>query len=374
MKTIMRTVLLAIIVIFITSCISKKVLIKPRTIVLPLGDTISLIEGSLIYGLPMTIFNVTVETVRTIEKPGPYAKFASEMLGIKDAIKQDNEDWSIKSIRVKSSEELDPSEFYVIESNTLVQTNALSLKKAGLIMDINPSLFESADEIISKENSETVESPLMDLGADEYYVTQSDTAYRLVRLDTSFIKIPYLVVKKKQLSIDELAEKAAKTLLELREGRHLIMTGEANVFPQNDAAIVEMNRLDREYTALFAGKTWTERRLFSYTLIPQKEMATKPMTLFRFSEQTGPAEIDAKTGTPVTVILTPARKTKDVTIVNRPTTGEEPLQKFDKLYYRIPDVVTVSIKMGNESFFNSRKLIYQFGQIVLLPANYIIGK
>jgi hypothetical protein len=374
MKTILRAVLLLAVVLFMISCALLKSRVEPRTIVLPFGDTISLTDGSLIYGLPMTVFDVIVEMERTIEKPGPYAKFAGEMLGLKDVITQENEDWSINSIRVKASEELDPSEFYIIESNTLVQTNALSLKRAGLIMDINPAFYERDNELIAKDNTETNQPRFIDLGADEYYVAQSDTAYRRVKLDTSFIRIPYLVEKKKQLGIDQLAEKAAKTLLELREGKHLILTGEANVFPQNNSAIEEMNRLEREYTALFAGKIWTERKTTSYNLIPQKEMAGKPVTLFRFSELTGPSDAASKAGAPVTVELIPAKKTKDLTFVTRPNTGEEPVQKFDKLYYRIPDVVTIGVKMGNESFYNSRRLIYQFGEVIQLPANFIIGK
>ena len=374
MKTILRAVLLLAVVLFMISCALLKGRVEPRTIVLPLGDTISLTDGSLIYGLPMTVFDIIVEMERTIEKPGPYAKFAGEMLGLKDVITQENAAWSIKSIRVKASEELDPSEFYIVESNTLVQTNALSLKRAGLIMDINPAFYERDNELIAKDNTETNQPRFIDLGADEYYVAQSDTAYRRVKLDTSFIRIPYLVEKKKQLGIDQLAEKAAKTLLELREGKHLILTGEANVFPQNNSAIEEMNRLEREYTALFAGKIWTERKTTSYNLIPQKEMAGKPVTLFRFSELTGPSDAASKAGAPVTVELIPAKKTKDLTFVTRPNTGEEPVQKFDKLYYRIPDVVTIGVKMGNESFYNSRRLIYQFGEVIQLPANFIIGK
>jgi hypothetical protein len=374
MKTILRAVLLLAVVLFMISCVLLKGRVEPRTIVLPFGDTISLTDGSLIYGLPMTVFDIIVEMERTIEKPGPYAKFAGEMLGLKDVITQENEAWSIKSIRVKASEELDPSEFYIIESNTLVQTNALSLKRAGLIMDINPAFYERDNELIAKDNTETNQPRFIDLGADEYYVAQSDTAYRRVKLDTSFIRIPYLVEKKKQLGIDQLAEKAAKTLLELREGKHLILTGEANVFPQNNSAIEEMNRLEREYTALFAGKIWTERKTTSYNLIPQKEMAGKPVALFRFSELTGPSDAASKAGAPITVELIPAKKTKDLTFVTRPNTGEEPVQKFDKLYYRIPDVVTIGVKMGNESFYNSRRLIYQFGEVIQLPANFIIGK
>jgi hypothetical protein len=322
----------------------------------------------------MTVFNVIVEMELTIEKPGPYAKFAGEMLGMKDVITQESEEWSIKSISIKTSEELDPSQFYIIESNMLVQTNALSLKKAGLILDINPESNGEYEVPVTAEKAETNQSRFMDLGADEYYINQNDTVYRVVKLDTSFIKIPYLVEKKKQLGIDQLAEKAAKTLLELREGKHLILTGEANVFPQSNAAIEEMNRMEREYTALFAGKVLTERKIVFYTIIPQKDMSGKPVTLFRFSDLNGPTDASVTTGVPVTVELVPENKTKGVTFVNKPVTRGIPVNKFDKLYYRIPDVVTVRINMGNERFYNSRKLIYQFGEVVQLPANFIIGK
>jgi hypothetical protein len=40
----------------------------------------------------------------------------------------------------------------------------------------------------------------------------------------------------------------------------------------------------------------------------------------------------------------------------------------------VPDVVNMKISLGDDVLFNSRRLIYQFGQVVQLPANYIIGK
>jgi hypothetical protein len=214
----------------------------------------------------------------------------------------------------------------------------------------------------------------MDMGADEYYVNQSDTAFRLVKLDTAFIKIPYLVERKKQLTIDQLAEKAAKTLLELRDGKHLILTGEANVFPQDKSAIDEMNRLENEYLALFAGKTWTEVKTFLYTIVPQKDMSGKPVNLLRFSRQAGPSDAAGKTGTAVAVLMMPVQKEKDLTFIARPATENSAVQKFDKLFYRMPEVVTLSIKMGEENLYTSRKLIYQFGKVIQLPANFIIGK
>jgi hypothetical protein len=360
--------------LFLVSCFSKKALVESKTVILPLGDTIHLTEGSLVYGLPLTVFKINVEMEKTSEKPGPYSKFAEEMLGIKNAITQESEYWSIKGITVKQYEELDPSEFYIIETNTLIQSNALALKKSGLILDINPVLYEKTDGANFTNETYERQFKFLDLGADEYFVNQTDTAFRLVNVDTAFIKIPYLVERKKQFTGDQLAEKAAKTLLELRDGKHLILTGEANVFPQNGAAIDEMNRLEKEYTALFAGKIWTEHKSFSYTLIPQKEMKGKPVTLFRFSELTGAANASAKNGIPVLVDLIPAQKTKDLTIILKQSPNISEAPKFDRLYYRIPDVVTINIRIGEDTIYNSRKLIYQFGEVVQLPANFIIGK
>ena len=360
----------------LSSCILKKDLVQPVTKVYAMSDTSGVTDGSLVYALPMTVFNITVEFRHTIEKPGPYSKYAPEMLGLKDVINRERETWAIKKITVYGSEEIDPSEFYIIEAATIVQTNALSLKRAGLIMDINPAVNDNTS--ISSTDAGVNESNLRfdDLGADEYFVTQSDTAYRVVKLDTAFIKIPYLVEKKKLLSIDQLADKAAKTLLELRDGKQSILNGEANVFPQSNAGIDEINRLENEYMALFTGKTLVETKTLNFTVIPQKEQSGKPVSIFKFSEEAGPSLQSSGPGTPVVIILEPAGKTKDITIIARPApAGKESEQKsWDKLYYRVPDVVTVKIKRGSESLIESRKLVYQFGQVVQLPANFIIGK
>jgi len=373
MKTITRHSIFIIIVFLISSCFPMKKITEPKSIILPLSDTVTLREGSIIYGLPRTVFTVFVEMERTIEKPGPYARFAGDMLGLNNVIQNESEFWSIQGITVKTHEELDPSEFYVIESNTLFQSNVIALKKEGLILDLNPGIFYPADNRIGSKEPEINQYRSFDLGSDEYFQLQSDTAYKRVSVDSTFIRIPYIVEKKKKLTVDQMAERAARRLMEMREGKHLILTGEANVFPQSEAPINEMNRLEKEYTELFTGKTWEMTRTFSYQIIPEKEMAGKPVILFQFSELTGPVAGTIKGGIPVTVVLIPEQKTKDLTIVNKQQ-AEPSTTKFDKLFFRVPDIVNMKISVGSEILFNSRRLIYQFGEVIQLPANYIIGK
>jgi hypothetical protein len=212
-----------------------------------------------------------------------------------------------------------------------------------------------------------------DLGSDEYFREKKDTLYRMVSVDTAFVRIPYLVEKKQKLSIDQLAEKAAIRLMELRDGKHLILTGETNLFPQDEAAIKEMNRLEKEYTELFTGKIVKEKRKFNYQVIPRKDDTGKPLTLCMFSESAGPAESIDKSGSPVIIEFIPEMKTRNLNIISGKS-GSSSGQKFDKLFFRVPDVVNVRVMIGNEVLGKSRYLIYQFGEIVIMPANYIIGK
>ena len=373
MKTTISLSILLISLLFAWSCASSNRPGNSNAVILPLSDSTALRQGSIVYGLPMTVFTVVVDMERTIEKPGPYAQYANDLLGLADVIKNESESWSIEGITVRTHDELDPSEFYVISSSSLFQTNVLSLRKEGLILDLNPAIYYSSEKQSNLKESGNTLSRSFDLGSDEYFQLQRDTAYKRLNVDSSFVRIPYIVEKKKILSVDQLAEKAAKRLMELRDGKHMILTGEATVFPQSDAAINEINRLEKAYTELFTGKTVKENFTFSYQLIPQKSMVGKPVTLFQFSDQTGPVTGAMKGGKPVTVELTPEKETKDLTIINRIQTKSE-AQKYDKLYYRVPDVVAVKISLASEKLYDSRKLIYQFGEVVQLPANYIIGK
>jgi hypothetical protein len=373
MKTTLRLSTYMVLALFALSCSSGKKMSEQQTIVLPLSDPTALREGSMVYGLPRTVFTFTVEFERTIEKPGPYARYASDLLGLDNVITVENESWAIEGISVASHEELDPSEFYVIESNSLFQTNVLSLKKEGLILDLNPESLYSSGNVRLTNEQDINQFSNKDLGSDEYYMIQSDTAYKRLSIDSSFVRVPYVVEKKKRLTVDQLAERAAKRLMEMREGKHLILTGEANVFPQSDAAIIEMNRLEKEYMELFTGKTIIQKVAYTYNIIPNKDNDNKQIVLFQFSDLTGPVNGSGKGGTPVTLEIIPEQKTKDLAIIKKQH-GEPAEQVYDKLYYRVPDMVNLKVSQGPEVYLNTRKLVFQFGEVIQLPANYIIGK
>lgn len=374
MNKIVNTVLTVAMTAFIASCMPTKNMADSEGVITPLADSAAIRPGSIVYALPRTVFDVVVEMERTLELPGPYAQYAEDLLGLSNVIKVQRELWTIRSITFKSREEIDPSQYYVIGSSTRFRTNVLTLRKEGLILDLNPANFGPEEKQSFRQTGQNGISELIasDLGADEYFQVQRDTAYRRLNIDSSFVRVPYIVEKKKKLATDQLADKAAKRLMELRDGKHAILTGEANVFPQSDAAIKEMNRLEKQYTELFSGKILSETVTTSYKIIPVKSMAGKQVTLFNFSQDTGPADAKAATGVPVIIEFVPEKTTGGLNIL---TSGDSKSdKKFSKLYYRVPDVAAVRISKNGEKLFDSRKLIYQFGQLIQLPENYNVGR
>jgi len=347
---------------------------SPDIVILPLGGEAKAIDGSIVYALPLTVLEFDIIARKTIEVPGPYAGFADEMLGLNDVITKENERWSLADVTMNCVEELDPLQFYIIQGTTLMQTNLLALKKNGLVLDINPEVYSETGFSGNQGGQNGTGLLFPDMGAQEYVSTKTDTAYRVVKADTVFIRVPYLIEKKKEMTLEAQASDAADRLLELREGKHMILTGETNIFPQDGAAIDEINRLDREYTALFAGKSMTETKHFRVWFTPVLSMATEKRTIFRFSETGGVLPAADSKGTPVLIEMTPSYKTKNLNLITRPDSSEREAKAPDKLYYRVPDVVDIRISSGNETLYSGRKLIYQFGNTVTLPSNFIIGK
>ena len=360
--------------LFVAACSSLNKTSKSDIQVLPLGGEVRVTDGSIVYALPMTVFEIDVTAERTIEIPGPYANYASELLGLDNIIKAESETWDIVAIDLKTTEELDPSQFYVIEGTSLMQTNALALKSSGLVLDLSPSVYSTRSFSNGHAGSGYKELMFPDLGADEYVSMKTDTAFKLVKADTSFIRVPYLVEKKRKPSVAEVAASAAKKLLELREGKHLLLIGETNVFPQGSAAIEEINRLDREYTALFAGKSWTEAVHYKIWFTPQLSQAGEPQVLFNFSDVEGFKTAGNNRGIPVMIDMTPTGKTRDLNLVVRPVVSKKEIGMNDKLYYRVPDVADIRITKNDEGLCTARKIVYQFGNTVTLPSNFIIGK
>ena len=346
----------------------KEVPVKVKTQVLPLGDSARLYDGSLVYALPQTVLDFKVIAEKTVRKAGPYHQYASELLGLRDVIENDQVVWKLKSVEINSVNELDPDEFYLMKSDGLIETNALKMTNAGLIMDVNPAVYNKRNFDNRNYSGDEDQLVYRDMGSDVYYDVEQDTAYKVVNVDTAFVRIPYVLEKRRQLSLAEQAENTARILLELREGRHLILTGEATVFPQDRAAVDEIKRLEDQYISLFAGKSYSRDIEFDFSFVPEENMKNKPVVVFRFSPEKGVLDRNDLSGRPVVAEMMSERKMKGINISGDSISSGN----YDRIIYRIPEIVDIRITDGKRNLGGKRQLIYQFGEKAALPANYII--
>jgi len=67
------------------SCAMNRNIGNSKYTVTPLEGPSAIAEGALVYGLPLTVVDVEIEAERIIEKPGPYSRFAGDLLGLHDA-------------------------------------------------------------------------------------------------------------------------------------------------------------------------------------------------------------------------------------------------------------------------------------------------
>ena len=86
MRTLSKLFILSVVMVGTLSCLSQKKLAEPATVISKLSDASGVKEGSLVYSLPMTVFTIKVEMERTIEVPGPYSRFAGDLLGLNKVI------------------------------------------------------------------------------------------------------------------------------------------------------------------------------------------------------------------------------------------------------------------------------------------------
>ncbi len=98
-------------------------------------------------------------------------------------------------------------------------------------------------------------------------------------------------------------------------------------------------------------------------------MDGRPSILFRFSPETGVLEPSDISGRPVVVEMISANKVDNINIIESDLSSGE---RYDKIYYRVPEVVDIRVTDGRTTLGNSRQLVYQFGKVITLPANYIL--
>ncbi len=336
-------------------------------------------EFAMYYSLPRTVLDVEVVVDKKITNPGPFAAYAERMLGLTGVPTRQSVVYSISEIRVTTHAEKDPGQMYRIETTGKPVGARVSLTADGLIrginLPVNPEVAVS-QEAVQKLSERQFDYPKYpDLTLRKNTEPLPDTVYRLVRTDTSFIRIPLIRKTENQKTLLLQAQEAADNLMALREGRFKLLNGDY-AYKENDGSKIpegtslevivrELAVMEDGYVSLFAGRTQTERETVRFSFVPAGQGLVETTTLCTFSAANGIEEPETAGADAVTLQLTRG----DINPMDKLEWGDDSKSpRVPGLAFRMPEKTRVEVKRAGELLFNRDFLVAQGGRIDFVPA------
>ncbi len=296
------------------------------------------VEG---YMLPRTVVEVEVVQEREVIIRGPYARYASQYLGVTGAAMVDKESYKILGAQITWRTEADPQSGYALKGTEAQMSSTFEW------LGDSPNL---ADALPSDGDF---------LGAD----IQGHTPFKDVGTNTKLSGSSSLSAGRNsavEKSEAEMASDAAQVIFKIRTRRLELICGDQGeyVFGEGlSAALAEMARIEEEYTALFLGKRYTQTTVNRFELTPKE--GDSRLVAFRFTAQGGVVSADDLSANPVFLEFS--------TVETPKATAINPSQKVKTLPYRLPVVNEVKLWDGVITYDTEKIPIYQKGKVVELP-------
>jgi hypothetical protein len=309
-------------------------------------DKLSVTDG-IIYSLPRTGIRVHVKARQTTVAPGPYAPFAEQLLGIRDAKTQAQTIWEFENVRFETFAEPDPAQIYKATGGAAF----LQLTPSGILAGIN-SVTDLKSCISASSNSFATVNKAPDLTFN-YLIDNPALTGRT--------------------SLDQRAVQAANRIIRARNLRFDIVSGLLDEFhPDGEAykeSLEELHNIEAELLSLFIGKSATEEYIFSFDYIPKTSV--RGDVIFRFDENRGFLPKSDLSGKPVIIDVE-----RDEALAAKQTAvkGEQPVNPgFTGVYYRQPGTADIRISREFTVVATGRVTIAQFGEVSAIPRELLDG-
>lgn len=328
-------------------------------------------KQGIVYALPKTSISFKVEAVRTELVPGPYHEFAEQYVGISNVPSERTTSWEITDIEINSFNEIDESEFYILNPSGKFNVNITDLVKNELVFPVNVQVKDQYTNQFFGKNQDSQGVVFKDLSVTKYIGEEKVTYFKRVQRDSIFAKVPVTKTKSVYKSFESKAEEAASFIFMIREKRFELLSGMADYYPDGKAlevALKELERLENEYLDLFIGKSYQSTYVANFEFSPSNEELNQPNILFRFTEEKGILPANDLSGRPIIVELEKINELKNLSKLDELSISDK-----DKLFYRIPQLTKVSIIDGS-SYIAGRKLkMYQYGETIEIPSMYLLN-
>ena len=319
-------------------------------------------EGYLTYSLPSTVIVLDVEAVHENFYAGPYAKYAEKYLGIK-ARQKDDASYQIVKVGMTPLVEADQSRRYTVSvKKSAVDATFLKLSSYGLLSFSDGNFGTETAWALPLDGK----GDFSELGVSSNLKSEATTLYRNEKRESEYNKVSFqqnMVVEK---TLEQKAAEAAKMIVNLREQRLKIVTGDTDATYSGEAmgaAVAELTRLEKEYMSLFIGYSESQRQTMRFEVIPSSERESQMYIAFRVSETAGLVPADNLSGKPVVMEIIPQEVADPVVDVVTVAKGVQYVN------YLVPAICTVKLKEGSDLLVQSRMPVYQLGRLSSMPVN-----
>ncbi len=317
-------------------------------------DKINFNSTGVYYTLPKTeiIFKVKVEKIQ--ENKGVYADYAY-LIGAKNIIINDAVRYKIKDIEITTRPVGDNENIYFLNTKNNIQVNKTKEGALLSIGEVNKERKEGCNHkghkalMPPKEIKEATQCPEI---FEQKLLMQG-------RLDA----MPNLTAAKAVEKIEDLREKQLDVLSGNIDGTYMNNTVEY-MYKQLDQMI-------NGYVALFTGETTSQELEYTFTLTPEKPLIVEEdllLGIFKFSEEEGVMNLNHSSSAPIVAVnIHSLNTTKEYEKIEEQKKKDENLQKLIAkkgvgLYYRIPEMVELSIDFDGRRYFKATQLT-QYGVV-----------
>ena len=337
--------------------------------VINIKDAKGIRNNAIMYFLPKTVVKTQVKIKKTIQKKGLFSNYAKKHLNIENAIIKDNQIWEIVDVNFSTYPIIDSTKLYIIEHKKEVDYIDIQLSSCGVLKSINSNNKLSADLINKEVYNEKI-----------FQKSTIGILTKTKEINFNEVALPKQVVNSRTLS--EKAKALSDIILTLREDRAATIVGDGYTKNIPNGAslsimIDNMNKLEKQYLALFKGKTKEEEYTFSFDFIPQETRDLTQKILFRFSSKEGVVEKTNMDGVPIILELNASGNLKQVIGFDKRQEHLKRIARIDNnkkgLHYTVPDKVTAKLLMNNNYLAEKDILLSQFGVTQYLPSKYLNG-
>lgn len=327
------------------------------------------------YALPQTLLKIDMIVEKEDKIKGPYAAFASKYLGLKNVIWANSSEYKITDVIINTASQPDPDQYFFVELfnkkgfKEKEKQMFAELTESGLIKSINTetTAIKKADEKYAiKKTTYSPYNKLYKLSAYDNLYEKVDTIIEKVNIDT--ITIEKEIYKKKlvEKSSEQKAKEAADHIMDLKKAKVQILKGYAEVNYSQKTMQYMINRLDsieNNYLSLFTGITHKRKIKYSFTYLPEPNQKT--FNLCKFSAKEGILDKQSQEGEFINISLDYSGNTSIVS--QKIKQKNRFFKKANGFFYRIPEIVKVSINREENVITKGDYLISQFGIVTSLP-------